>query len=101
MKINTKVDEGIWFDYDEEVKFLLRPYPISSVDPSLDLIQEGKKDFMYCVVDWHGLVDENNNPFKCTEENKAHVYDYYLYIREFVVDKVASMILEASEQAKN
>lgn len=86
MKINKSIIKEEWVKYpeDEEVEFLIRPFPSSQgLVPPDDM--EGQahfnwKIFQYCVVDWKGIIGEDDKPLECNDENKKFIFDY---VREF------------------
>ena len=103
MKINTKSDKGIWFDYpeDEEVKFLIRPYPMSQLNLELSEVEAGLNELQYCLVDWKGMYDEEGKPLECNKDNKTYIFDYYLKVRAFVKEKITELMFDIEKQLKN
>ena len=90
IKINKSKNKERWFDYDEDVKFLIRPFPLSqrALTPSgMDLEKVLLKQASYTLVDWQGIVDEDDNPVKCTDENKEFVLDYSQDLVIFICEK--------------
>lgn len=90
IKINKKNLKSEWFDYDDDVKFLIRPFPLSerAISPSgTNVIDLLIKQSMYCLEDWKGIVDQDEKPIECNEENKRFIFDYSDDIITFVVNK--------------
>jgi hypothetical protein len=78
--IDREQDKAKWFDYDDDVKFLIKPFPVSArvlrpgSNTSLSdiLFQQA----MYSLEGWEGIVDVDGNPVKFTEENKEFIFKY-------------------------
>ena len=96
-KYNIKNIKGKWVDFpdDKEVKLLLRPFSLFSFTkvPSDDSIdpKEFLPIFSYCVIDWKGFVDSDNNKLKCNDENKKIVFDYDQDIVIFVINEAGKI----------
>jgi len=94
LKLNKKANKEKWFDYDEDIAFLIRPFPLSekALSPSesniLDILTKIAK---YSLVDWKGVVDENDKPIKCDEENKTFLLNYSEEIIYFICDHAKKM----------
>lgn len=77
---NKKQTESVWVDYDEDVKFLIRPFPVSAraLRPSGDfnMIDILIKQAMYVVQDWKGIKDQNGDDVKYTDENKEMLFNF-------------------------
>lgn len=88
MKINKQLIEEKWVKFDEDVKFKVRPFPMSAgfYIPGEDksFADFSLKKFIYCIVDWTGLTDQDGNELKCTEENKKFIFDYVPEISSFI-----------------
>ena len=68
----------------------------------LDDISEGMlQQFVYCLVDWKGLIGEDDKPFECNDENKAYIYDYYADVRDFVFNQQTVLKETIDKQLKN
>jgi len=83
-----------WFEYDEDVSFLIRPFPISeqALSPSsYNILEVLLKQALYCLIDWKGIVDVNNKPIKCNEENKQFMIDYSEDLMTFINTKAKEM----------
>ena len=82
MKLYVKNMQDRWVDYpdDKDVRLKIRPFPMSNgilFDTSEKRLTEYTWDkFNYCVVDWEGILDENDNPLECNDENKRLIFDY-------------------------
>jgi hypothetical protein len=91
MKIKKSIVEAKWIKYpdDEEVEFKIRPFPQSEgLMPSDDEYKQAQfnwKVFNYCVLDWKGMVNEDNEPLECNEINKKFVFDYVREVFSFVI----------------
>jgi len=89
---NRKKMKNKWFEFDDDVSFLIKPFPLSerALSPSgTNIIEIIMKQAEYCLVDWKGIVDENNKPIKCNEENKRFILDFS--------DELATFICECSK----
>ena len=102
MRINSKIHQAKWFKLEEKskIEFLIKVCPFSTLKLG-ELADELKLQFMEDLVDWRGLVDENNKPFKCTKENKELIYNFYGDIREFVFQKSKSLSNDIEEELDN
>lgn len=79
-----------WFKYDEDVSFLIRPFPFSG--RSLSTGEANISEMLvaqasYCVIDWKGINDEKDKPVKCNDENKKFLFDYSNELFNFVCEK--------------
>ena len=100
MKINKKNVEGRWFKFDGKVEFKIRPFRLSTIT-SLDTMENINVQFTSTVVDWKGIEDEDGKPFKCNEENKKFIYDYYEDIVTFVIEKLKELKQRVDKEIKN
>ena len=103
MIIKKKLDDGVWCKYKGKIEFLIRIFKISELD--FEETSSGKtllNNYMYCLVNWKGLTDEDGKTeFKCTDENKEYLYNYYNEIREFVFNEVKSQQEKLEKSIKN
>lgn len=97
-KYNTKLREELWFPFptDEGIEFKLRMFPNSeamNIEGNMtNAISQGVwKVFNYCVVDWKGILDENEEPIPCNEENKLFIFEQDEEIMEWVIETVGNM----------
>ena len=97
MKINTKLDKPVWFDYNNTVKFYLRSFPINDFNLLSDDFESsnpkiiGLKIASYCLVDWEGFETEDGKKFECNEKNKEYLLSYYPEFIDFISKKVESL----------
>ena len=95
MKINRSIVDARWVDFepDKEVSFLIRQMPLSigmwMPNSDEDFMQFTKKRFMYCVQDWKGIIDENEEEFPYNDENKEFIFDYVQEISLWVTGQLA------------
>lgn len=96
MKVNKKATQEKWFEMDsnKDVKFLIRPFPMfmrryDNTSDNLSQYKNGKEKFMYCVVDWKGIIDEEDKPLKCNKENKEYIFDFVAPLAIFIVTKIS------------
>lgn len=95
MKVNKKAAKQKWveLDTDKDTKFLIQPFPLSrghyipTDDSSIYLHM--KERFIYCIIDWKGIVDEEDKPLKCNDENKDFIFEYVSQISSFIINKVS------------
>lgn len=101
MKINKKIAESKWCKFEGKVEFLIRPFKFSEF--KLDDVSIGLRgQFVFCVVDWKGLTDEDGKTeFKCTTENKEFIYDYYENVRNFVFEQTKQQQEGLGKAVKN
>jgi len=95
MKINKKKYKERWVKVVDDVEVLLRPFPMSQAvfAPGSDesFAKAVKNKFMYCVVDWKGIVDEDDKPVPCDDENKEFVFDFISELRDAIADKLSTI----------
>jgi hypothetical protein len=105
MKFNFKLSEGEWVKYNEDVEFLIRPFPNSKqpfrVSGDVSIGEYNWTVFNSCVLDWKGIEDQNNNPLKCNEINKLKLFDLNSSIPEFVFEKQKEIKARHEEELKN
>jgi hypothetical protein len=105
MKFNTKLLEGEWQKYNDEVEFLIRPFPNSKspfrMDGTLSIGEYNLCVFNACVLDWRGVEDTDGKPLKCNNDNKTKVFDLDNKIYEFVIEKQASIKAQQEVEVKN
>ena len=88
--LNRSALKSKWFEYSEGVSFLVRPFPLSerALTPSgSNIIEVLIKQALYCLVDWKGVVDENEQDIKCNGENKKFIFDYSDEIIYYICEK--------------
>lgn len=68
----------------------------SEVDSDL----EDELTWDYCIVDWKGLVDENDVLIPCTKENKVRLMQDSLHFLRFVRVKQAELNKQLAEELK-
>ena len=101
MKINRKLNKEKWCKFGGKVEFLLRVFPFSELI-GVDKIGKTMADqFAYCVTDWKNILDEDNKPLVCNEENKLYLYDYYEDVRNFVFEELKKLNDDKSKERKN
>ena len=111
MKISKNKAKGQWHKFDEEVQFLIKPFPHSKwADGDFRIDQDGNTNvglafewfrFDACLHDWKGLEDDKGKEFKFNTENKKFIYDYEEELRDFVVKHAFGLDKELDEQIKN
>jgi hypothetical protein len=99
MKINKKITEAKWVDYNEEVKLLLKPTPLSIVFGNVSNIAMAR--FVYAVEDWQGIEDTEGNKFECNKDNKEFMFDYAIEITTFVSAYLDKLTAIQAEEIKN
>ena len=103
MIIKKKLNEGVWYKYKGKIEFLIRAFKISELDfEETSTSKSIMSNFMYCLVDWKGLTDEDGKTeFKCTKENKEYLYNYYAEVREFVFEEIKKQQEKLENSIKN
>jgi len=100
MKINKKAVKTDWFEYNETVKFNLKPFPFSSIKVT-DVDASLWEQFKFCIIDWKGLEDDDGKKLECDEENKKFIFDYVPELREFVFQSVRKYSEKIAGEIKN
>jgi hypothetical protein len=80
-KVNTKLalEKWVTYDKDKDIKIKIRPYPKTQAMYGVgdkDLAQLAWDRFNYCLVDWKGLLDDDDAEWPCSEDNKKYIFDY-------------------------
>lgn len=103
MILKKKIAEGKWVKFEGKVEFLIRPFKFSKLNIELsDTIEILVEKFLYCVVDWKGIYEEDNKTVaKCTKDSKMFVFDYYSKEREFVINTIVKNEGLEVEEVKN
>ena len=105
MKFNIKLLEGEWCKYNEEVEFLIRPFPNSKapskMNNELSIGEYNWAIFRECVLDWRGVEDQEGNPLKCDMVNKQKVFDLDNKIFDFVFENQNSIKNRQEIEVKN
>lgn len=106
MKVNKQIVEGRWYEWKDGVQVKVRPYANSLGWTDLTSTTEEKGQFTwrmfnYCCLDWKGLVDEEDAPYKCIPEHKKFVFDHYQDFPGFVIDKAYELMDELEKSEKN
>ena len=95
MKINTKLKDGKWIEFNEKVSIKLRAFPMDNVmllsDDFKNTSKAGQGICNYCVCDWKGFEDEDDNEFVYNDENKAYLLNYYTEFYEFITKEVEKL----------
>ena len=100
LKLKMKADKEKWFDYDEDIAFLIRPFPLSerAILPRINNIYELMyKEAEYCLVDWKGIIDDDDKPVKCIDKNKAFLLNFCSDYVKFITDKSSELVESLSE----
>lgn len=110
-KINKKATKGQWIvdKDDKDIQYLIKPFSIFNINkmPSEDLSQVNPSEyyiiFNHALQDWKGIVDDNDKPLACNEENKKLIYDYDQDLVSFVLEVAIKMRNEVlnKEAVKN
>jgi len=99
MEIKRDFLKEEWFKLDDEVSFKIGPVPFST-HKTTEVMDMVFQQYMISLLDWKG-IKESGKVFKCTEDNKKFLYDYYPEIRDFVLDKAKSISSELEGEVKN
>lgn len=102
MLIKKKLNEGVWCKYKGKIEFLIRMFKISELDfEEKSTAKSIMNNYMYCLSDWKGFIDEDGKEFKCTKENKEYLYDYYTEVRDFVFAEIKKQQDKLEKSIKN
>ena len=93
MKINTKLEEGKWVDFNETVKFKIRAFPMKNLmliskDFENENLTAGLKVIEYSVCDWKGIEKEDGKLFEYNDENKMYLFNYYIDFFTFITEEI-------------
>ncbi len=97
MKLNTKIDKGGWVDWEDDARFLLRPYPITKITSTDIDVKKALEMFQYCLIKWDGINDESDKPYPCNQATKKYVFDHVADLREFVNDEITKLMTKDDE----
>ncbi len=102
MILRKSVLNAEWFDFNEKVKYLIRPYPFHL----LEVTPEGKvkntfEAFDHALLDWKGYENEDGTVAECSTENKRLVFDFRLMEAGFIFDKATEKVRKFNEEVKN
>ena len=93
--INKELEKEKWFDYDEDVKFLIKPFPISerALRPGMatsygDILY---RQAVYCLKDWKGVVSIDGKDIKFTKDNVEFIFKYSEALIQWVCIKSVSI----------
>jgi len=105
MKFNIKLLEGVWTKYNDEVEFLIRPFPNSKapfkMNGDLSIGEYNWTVFNACVLDWRGIEDQEGTPLKCNTSTKQAIFDLDNKIHDFVVEKQKEIKEQRELEIKN
>jgi len=96
-KINVSKTKGQWFDYDKDsdVKFNLRPFTVFTLTklPSEQTLspEDFWNIFNYSLLDWKGIVGDDDKALKCNEDNKKIVFEYDKEVVAFITGKITEL----------
>jgi len=110
MQINIAKEtyEAKWYKMEDGSELKIRPYTVGQGDFIFrdgELVQSGQsrwKMFDYSLIDWKGVLDQDGNTLKLSDEIKQMVLDYALGdIPIFVINTNGELLIERREQEKN
>ena len=94
LKLNKKSLDAKWFDYEEGVSFKITP---SNRLKDLNF----KESLINNIVDWKGIVDENDKPLQCNDENKTLLIGHNILVLNWIAEKLIERDEEVSRLLKN
>ena len=109
-KYNVKPTKGVWVEdpKNKDTEYLIRPIQILSMTKlPTEQSDFDPKDiwemFNFALMDWKGVVDEDEKKIKCNEESKKMVYEYDQETVAFVLERSNELRQEviSNESAKN
>ena len=111
IKLNKKATGGTWVPYKKYkgIKFLIKPVSLFSMNtiPSDEkkFNVEGFWDmFNASLINWEGVVDDDNKVLVCDEANKKLLFDFDQEIAGFVSTecmKLREKVVVTENEAKN
>jgi hypothetical protein len=108
-KLSKKSTTAQWIKFpdDEEIELLIRPFSLFNLNKTPTettfTIQDMWEVFNYSLIDWKGLVGDDDKKLEVIEESKALIFDFDQSIVSFVVEQASKLresILSVPE-AKN
>lgn len=99
--INKKDTEAVWVDYNDDVKFLLRPVTMSILIANADNIAAAKQGYMYGLVDWQGIVDAKGKDLECNDDYKEHIYEYNVKVATWILMEINKLSGAVEDELKN
>lgn len=105
--LKAKMDPA-WYEFQAGVRFKIRPYPRSK---SRFVLQDGAvifsgtesmQTFLFCLMEWEGVVDQEEKPIPLTDELKQQLFDTgAMGIADFVIKKNADLLNAFGAEQKN
>ena len=89
---------GEWLEFD------IRPFPYSELPVQrgmADVISIQKKEFVYCLVGWRGLTNDNGDPLPCDDESKNALFNHHKSVRDFVLECIDELHVSIGAAIKN
>ena len=106
MKVSKKILDGVWVRFDEDVEFLVRPFPASKHAFRIQNDDSRIGEYLYlvfkeCVLDWKGFVDDNDQILECNDDNKQLVFDLIDGVGLFVFEEQQKLQIKKADELKN
>ena len=108
MKINKQAFDGDWFEYNEDVKLLIKPVGYFDLDIDYSNLDGGsvfksmeKSTLMKSLVDWEGVETEDGEKLECNDENKELLLGQFVDIRLFISEKLNEIRDRIKGELKN
>ncbi len=99
-KLNTKANNPQWFKFpqDKEIEVRIRPasmYTFPRFPNDQGEYDLTPKDFcdmcVALIVDWKGVIDENDKPVKCSIQNKLQAVEQIEGFSTWVMEKSTAL----------
>ena len=104
IKVNSKIESGKWFTHpdNETIQFKIKPTSIYSLKKApgddIEITMPDIVDmYVYSLVDWKGIDNEDGKPLKCNYDSKMAFLNQYDELAAFVITKAGEMKKELSE----
>jgi hypothetical protein len=94
-KFKKSLLSGSWIKdpNDETIEYLIRPISIISMTTQPSALEKEIKFndtiewFIFALKDWKGVVDDDDKPLPCDDENKRMFFDFNPDGATFIVNK--------------
>jgi hypothetical protein len=94
LKLNKKALDAKWYEYEEGVSFKLTPpNRLRDMTFSTSLVNN--------IVDWKGVVGEDDQPLECNEDNKSLLLGHNTKVLNWVAEKLVERDEEVQGLLKN
>jgi hypothetical protein len=105
LKINRKLSEGDWIEYDEDksVSFKIKPisYLKTDFNKAIEDPEYALETTFGIVVDWDGVLGEDGKPLPYNRENLTFIFSHSPRVTHWIQVKAIELADEAAKIVKN